>query len=122
MNNPGTGLALRAHPTSSSESQLEGDILYPHGYVVWADMRVVEWPTVYVRVQGSTGWLFTHRGAGADTLLPLDPATAAAAAAIAPSTPPKHDFTVAAVRAAASRQGGMVYIDSAWFQAPGFSA
>ncbi len=45
------GLALRAHPTSSSESQLEGDILYPHEYVVWADMRVVDWPTVYVRVQ-----------------------------------------------------------------------
>jgi hypothetical protein len=66
--------------------------------------------------QGSTGWLFTHRD-GADTLLPLDPATAAAAAAIAPvpSTPPNHDFTVTAVRAAASRQGGMVYIETAWF-------
>lgn len=74
--------------------------MYPHGYVVWADMRVVDGPTVYVRVQGTTGWLFTHRD-GATTLLPVDPATAASAdaAATAPSTPPKHDLSVAAVGA-----------------------
>jgi hypothetical protein len=81
--------------------------MYPHGYVVWADMRVVDGPTVHVRVQGTTGWLFTHRD-GDETLLPVDPATAAAAAsadaaATAPSTPPKHDLSVAAVGASESR-------------------
>jgi len=111
VNNTGVGLALRAHPTTSSESILGGDnaggeVLYPHGYVVWADMRVVDGPTVYVRVQGTTGWLFTHRD-GKDTLVSVDPATAADVgfAGTAPSTPPKHDLSVGAVCAAASRRG-----------------
>ena len=78
--------------------------MYPHGYVVWADMRVVDGPTAYVRVQGTTGWLFTRRD-GAKTLVPFDPATAPAATATAPSTPPKHDLSVGAVRAVAARKG-----------------
>ena len=47
-------------------------MVYPHGHVVWADARVHLDDATFVRVQGTTGWLFTRR-AGRDVLRELDP-------------------------------------------------
>ena len=76
VNNPLVGLALRSHPTTSN---LEAwrypgfpTVVYPHGHVVWADSRVHLDDVTFVRVQGTTGWLFTRR-AGRDVLRELDP-------------------------------------------------
>jgi hypothetical protein len=106
--NGGVGLALRAHPTTSSDMVLEGDILCPHGYVVWADAKVVSGGTTYVCIQGTTGWLFTRRE-GKDTLLPVaNSANATAIVAAAPTTPPREaerSLTANALRAVASRRG-----------------
>ena len=70
------GPALRSHPTTSN---LEAwrypgfpTVVYPHGHVVWADSRVHLDDVTFVRVQGTTGWLFTRR-AGRDVLRELDP-------------------------------------------------
>ena len=76
--------------------------------MVRADLRVVDGGTkTYVRVQGTTGWLFTHRD-GDQTLLPVD-ATAAAAKVQALSTSPGESrelrFSVADVRAVAASLG-----------------
>lgn len=76
VNNPLVGLALRSHPTTSN---LEAwrypgfpTVVYPHGHVVWADARVRQDDVTFVRVQGTTGWLFTRR-AGQDVLRELNP-------------------------------------------------
>ena len=74
--NESVGLALRAHPTNKTEDEWKfgyshgvndahvshAQVLYPHDHVVWADARVIFEGVTYVRVQGTTGWLFTRRG------------------------------------------------------------
>ena len=76
VDNEGVGLALRSHPTNSPEfdykygyshgltakETLLGQVLFPHGHVVWTDARVSFEGVTYLRVQGTTGWLFTRRG------------------------------------------------------------
>lgn len=76
VSNKGVGLALRAHPTNRDEPELKfgyshglsaeetalGQVLYPHDHVVWGDARVTFEGVTYVRVQGTTGWLFSRRG------------------------------------------------------------
>jgi hypothetical protein len=59
---PTRGLRPRAQPTTRSEAEdsdvflyEDDDVVYPHGYVVWADVRVVDAtaspPVTFVRVQ-----------------------------------------------------------------------
>jgi len=74
--NESVGLALRSHPTNKTEDEWKfgyshgvndahvshAQVLYPHDHVVWADARVSFEGVTYVRVQGTTGWLFTRRG------------------------------------------------------------
>ena len=110
VNNEEAGLALRAHPTNSSAAslKLDSDVIYPHGYVVWADARVADGATTYVRVQGTTGWLFTHRE-GCETLLPLAnfpseaPTTTLTAAPI--TLQREERLSAEAVREVAARMG-----------------
>jgi hypothetical protein len=74
--NETVGLALRAHPTNAFEDEWRfgyshgvsdvhvkhAEVIYPHDHVVWVDARVTFEGVTYVRVQGTTGWLFTRRG------------------------------------------------------------
>ena len=76
VRNESVGLALRAHPTNKTEDEWKfgyshgvndahvshAQVLYPHDHVIWADARVTFEGVTYVRVQGTTGWLFTRRG------------------------------------------------------------
>ena len=103
VNNPVVGLLLRSHPTTSQKWLLDGDILCPHEYVVWADARVVDGATTYVRIQGTTGWLFTRRG-DVDTLVPVNNSLVSTPTVSAPTTPPlgtQRPLTADAIRAMA---------------------
>ena len=73
VDNAPVGLALRQHPSHRQDLMIAPERLCPHGMVVWADRKVKSGGTTFVRVQGTTGWLFTSRD-GQQTLQPLHPA------------------------------------------------
>ena len=68
----------------------EPEELYPDGFLVWADRRVQCGTTTFVRVQGTSGWLFTSSySSGKPTLTAVPPGQLHDAASPMPADAPQ---------------------------------
>eukprot|EP00242_Pyramimonas_sp_CCMP2087_P015997 CAMPEP_0198219562 /NCGR_PEP_ID=MMETSP1445-20131203/74947_1 /TAXON_ID=36898 /ORGANISM="Pyramimonas sp., Strain CCMP2087" /LENGTH=612 /DNA_ID=CAMNT_0043897007 /DNA_START=128 /DNA_END=1966 /DNA_ORIENTATION=+ len=74
VENEGVGLSLRQHPSQRSDLKFMPERRFHDGCIVFADKKVFYEGVNYLRVQGTSGWLFDLRN-GNETLVRLDKKT-----------------------------------------------